>query len=253
MRRLLLALALPLAACGSQPARRAGAVSDAVPIALQLQAADGVRVFGREYPASGGPAKAVVLLFHQAGSSKDEYATIAPRLAGAGYTALAIDQRSGGTLFGANETVAKLGRSDDYLAAQRDLQAAIDWGADQKLPVIVWGSSYSASLAFPLAAKNAGRIKALLAFSPGEYFVDKTLVGKAAARLTIPAYLTSSPAPGEVAAAAAIAGAMPGRLATRYVPKAGLHGSATLIVAKDPNGAETNWQPVLAFLDKVAP
>lgn len=245
--------ALLLAACGSQPTRQPGAVSDAVPITLQLKAADGVTVFGREYPASGGPAKAVILLFHQAGSSKDEYAGIAPRLAGAGYTALAIDQRSGGTLFGPNETVAKLGHSTDYREAMRDLQAAIDWGVDQKRPVILWGSSYSAALVFPAAVGNAGKVNGLLAFSPGEYLADKTLVAKAGSRLTIPTYLTSSPDAGEIAATSAIAGAVPDGLATRYVPKVGVHGAATLIAAKNPKGAETNWQPVLAFLDKVAP
>lgn len=50
----------------------------------------------------------MILLFHQAGSSKAEYATISPRLVAAGYSALAIDQRSGGELFGSNETAAAL-------------------------------------------------------------------------------------------------------------------------------------------------
>ena len=44
-----------------------------------LKAADGVLVHGLEYQAP--QLKAVMLLFHQAGSSKAEYATIAPRLA----------------------------------------------------------------------------------------------------------------------------------------------------------------------------
>ena len=70
---------------------------------LVLQAHDGVSISALVYEATH--PKGVILLFHQAGSSKAEYATIAPRLAAAGFTALAIDQRSGGSLYGPNETV----------------------------------------------------------------------------------------------------------------------------------------------------
>lgn len=219
--------------------------------ALKLKAQDGATVYGRLYPAES--PKAVILLFHQAGSSKDEYATIAPHLVAAGYTALAIDQRAGGGLYGSNETAAHLTGKPDYLDAAQDLQAAVDWASAQKVPVFVWGSSYSASLVFPLAAGNAGKIKGVLAFSPAEYFADKQLVETAAARLTVPVYVTSAPDAEEVAAAKAIAIAVPNGLVTRYVPTAGVHGSSTLITARDPKGAETNWLPVLAFLHKVAP
>jgi alpha-beta hydrolase superfamily lysophospholipase len=64
--------------------------------AVTLSSRDRVSISALAWEAA--QAKAVILLFHQAGSSKAEYATIAPRLAAAGYTALAIDQRSGGSL-----------------------------------------------------------------------------------------------------------------------------------------------------------
>ena len=35
--------------------------------------------------------------------------------------------------------------------------------------ILVWGSSYSAALVFLLAAEHQDEIKAILAFSPGEY------------------------------------------------------------------------------------
>lgn len=219
--------------------------------AVHLKAADGVTVFGSYYPAAH--PKAVILLFHQAGSGKGEYATIAPRLVAAGYSALAIDQRSGGTLYGSNETAAHVAGQPSFLDAAQDLQAAVDWGVAQHVPVVVWGSSYSSSLVFPLAVKNSGKIKAVLAFSPGEYFDDKALVRTAAAKVGVPAYITSSPSSDEVSAAKGIADAMRPGLATRYVPKDGVHGSSTLIAKRDPKGAESNWQPVLAFLKKVAP
>lgn len=218
---------------------------------VTFKAADDLTIFARSYPAV--KPRAVILLFHQADSSKGEYTEIAPRLRDAGYTAIAIDQRSGGKLYGDNETVALLGKSTDYLEAKPDLQAALDFASQSKLPVILWGSSYSSSLAFPLAAENPGKVKAILAFSPGEYFPDKALVKTAAARVAVPVFITSSSDSGEIAEAKAIAAAVPGGRAEQYVPAAGVHGSSTLIAAKDPKGAEANWAAVMAFLKKVAP
>jgi hypothetical protein len=84
----------------------ANAQASVSPGPVTLQAHDGVSVSGLVYEAR--QPKGIILLFHQAGSSKAEYATIAPGLAAAGFTALAIDQRSGGTLYGPNETVSRL-------------------------------------------------------------------------------------------------------------------------------------------------
>lgn len=247
----LAALALfVLAACGPSPASKTADPATVPEEGITLTACDGVKVFATEYRAD--QPKATVLLFHQAGSGKGEYATIAPRLAAAGYDALAVDQRSGGTLYGENATVKALGHSADYLAAQADLQAAIDWARAQKRPIVLWGSSYSSALVFLLAAKNPD-VTALLAFSPGEYFDDKTLVQTAARKLAIPVYVTVAGRGTEEAAARPIVAAVPGARATFYIPRAGVHGSSTLIAAKNPHGAASNWQPVWAFLRTVAP
>src|SRR5215470_15128451 len=95
------------------------AVADAASQAVTLRARDGVSVSGLAYAAEH--PKAIVLLFHQADSSKAEYATIAPRLAAAGFTALAIDQRSGGSMYGPNETMARLSSPATYEQARPDL------------------------------------------------------------------------------------------------------------------------------------
>jgi alpha-beta hydrolase superfamily lysophospholipase len=75
-----------------------------------LRASDGVHVYGVKRGPSANPV-GVLLLFHQADSSADEYTPIAPTLVQMGYATLAIDQRSGGTLYGRNFTVAELGKS----------------------------------------------------------------------------------------------------------------------------------------------
>jgi len=267
MRRMVLLGALTLALTGcnnpfggskssptpasSAAAAAASAAEASAPKAVTLRAGDGLTVFARRYDAK--KPKALILLFHQAGSSKDEYATIAPRLAKAGYSSLAVDARVGGNLFGTNETAASLTTKVDYVEAQKDMQAALIWAESQNLPVILWGSSYSASLVFPLAEVNPDKVNAILAFSPGEYFDDKTLIQQAAADATVPVFITSASTPDEIAAAGRIAAAVPGGRAQHYVPKVGVHGSSTLIAAKDPKGAEDNWAAVMAFLKKVAP
>jgi alpha-beta hydrolase superfamily lysophospholipase len=225
----------------------ASAVAESASQAVTLRARDGVNISGLAYMAEH--PKAIVLLFHQADSSKTEYATIAPRLAAAGFTALAIDQRSGGDLFGPNETARRLGRTASFEQAKPDLEAALDWAKDKHLPVVLWGSSYSASLVFEVAADHPQEVSAVMAFSPGEYFDDMKAVARAAAKVRAPIYVTSAPDAGEVSDAKAILAASPARSKTQYVPQIGVHGSSTLIEAEDPKGAAENWKHALAFLN----
>ena len=224
--------------------------ASAAPTAVSFKASDNVTVFADHY-TTGAPGRPLVLMFHQAGSNRAEYATIAPMLLTLGFDALAVDQRSGGSLFGHdNETVQHLGRSEDYGRAYRDLEAALAWAksAGRSAPVIAWGSSYSAALVFLLAAQHP-EVKALLAFSPGEYLGDPSSVRRAAAQLSIPIYVTSAKGNPEVEQAKAIVDAAPSPEKTLFVPRiAGVHGSSTLRLDRNPRGAEENWAAVKAFL-----
>jgi len=119
----------------------------------------------------------VILLCHQARYNKAEYDEIAITLFNKGFNLIAIDQRSGGTLFEKeNETfqrATKLGKPTDYLDAEQDIQAAIDYTYKKyNKQIILWGSSYSSTLAL-LFAKSNSKVKAVIAFSPGDYFSDK--------------------------------------------------------------------------------
>ena len=219
---------------------------------LTLTASDGVAVSALQYSAKGS-AKASVLLFHMAGSNKAEYAPIAPRLAALGYDVTAIDQRSGGAAFGAqNETARGFARSASFEQALPDLEAAL---ADARArapgrPVIVWGSSYSAALVFVLAAKHPGDIAAVLAFSPGEYLSGAS-VSAAAAKVSAPVFVTSASDGGEIAAARKILAASPAAVKVQFTPKAGVHGSSTLRDDSNARGAAENWAAVEAFLSRL--
>lgn len=260
MRRLLLVSALALAGCHASPkVDNEQAMIDSAkikaeaPQAVTLIAPDGLRVFGTYYPAEN--ARATILLFHQAGSSKEEYVSIAPQLQRAGFAALAIDQRVGGPLYGKNQTMEEYGGKTDYLGTLPDLEAALAWAKTKGLPVVLWGSSYSASLVFLVAASGSAKdsVKAVIAFSPGEYFEDKTMVEKAAAKVSVPVFVTSASAPEEEAEAKAILSATASTDRQQFMPKTGIHGSSTLDSAKNPGGADDNWQAVIAFLKRVFP
>jgi len=218
---------------------------------LTLKADDGVTVYGKLYSAEH--PKAIILLFHQAGSNSAEYAPIAPKLVEMGFSALAIDQRSGGNMFGyTNQTAKHLGHAASYLEAQKDLEAAFVYAKGQHLPIVLWGSSYSSSLIFLVAAQHPGEVKALLSFSPGEYLGSPDLVKKAAAQDNLPIFVTQAKDKEEIDNANAILSASPSTFKLQFVAAvAGVHGSSTLRADRNAQGATENWQAVTAFLNKV--
>ena len=220
---------------------------------ISFAAPDGGTVYGDVYQA-GVPARAAILLFHQAGSNRGEYSTIAPRLAALGYNVLAIDQRAGGDLWGRrNETVDRRGgESASYVEALPDLEGALSF-AKNTWPgtrVIIWGSSYSASLVFFLAARHPNSVIGVLSFSPGEYFPGVS-VAQQAAKVSSPVFITSAPAPEEIAAARRLAGAVAGTETTLFIPVHGVHGASTLREDSNPAGAGQIWQAVEHFLAKL--
>lgn len=215
-----------------------------------MTAGDGVAVYGTFTPAAGNH-RGILLLFHQAGASRHEYDPLIPTFTELGYATLAIDQRSGGSLFGGrNETVARLGKSTGYLAAMPDLEAAMAWARAHKYTTIVAvGSSYSSSLVLLLAARHAEAIDAVASFSPGEYFADKDLVKRAAAKVTVPVYITTDPK--EEDNVDDVLRDARGANITRYRPVAGVHGASTLVCARDPAGCKANLHSFVDFLRTV--
>ncbi len=233
----------------ASPVDATASPAEATPV--RLTAADGVTVHAW-HASTGDRGQPIVLLFHQAGSNHAEYDPIAPALNRAGFSTLALDQRSGGTRFGADNLTARgLGRAASYRDALLDLKAAVAWARTNgyRGKIIAWGSSYSAALVFLLAA-DTPEVGAVLAFSPDEYLGPGPSVHDAAARVRVPVFVTSAP-DDEVAAARAILGAVPGTEKRQYVPKAGVHGASTLRADANPEGAADNLAAVLSFLESV--
>lgn len=220
---------------------------------VTLTASDGVKVYAWE-TSTGDKTKPIILLFHQAGSNHAEYDPIVPELVKAGFNTLALDQRSGAERWDVpNRTVKELGKSAGYNDALKDLQAAVAWPKSSGYTgkIIVWGSSYSSSLVFLLAAKEPA-VSAVLSFSPGEYLGGETTVKDAAKQVKVPVFITSAKSKDEVAEAKAILGAVAAEKKTQFIPKiAGVHGSSTLRKDRNAGGLQENWEAVRAFLDSV--
>ncbi len=152
---------------------------------VTYDAADGLKITADLY--LGKPDSPIIILLHQAGSSRGEYRAIAPKLVNLGYSCLAVDLRSGGEEnFVVNETAERAEAQNlphSYLDAMPDILASIDYArALVQKPVILFGSSYSASLSLIVASESV-KVGGVIACSPGEYFGDTTYVKK---RINLP-------------------------------------------------------------------
>ena len=192
----------------------------------------------------------LIILCHQARFSRAEYKDIAKELNNMGFNCIAIDQRSGARIFGVvNETnrhALEENHNTDYLDAEQDIVAAVDYASKKyKQKVILWGSSYSASLALKIG-KNNEQVKAIVAFSPGEYFGEKLILKNAIKNLNKPAFITSSKeeAPDVTVLISEIKNTV-----TQFIPQwEGTHGSKALW--REIKGNEEYWEAVKKFLDR---
>lgn len=192
-----------------------------------------------------------ILLCHQAGYSRGEYRETAAKFLALGYNCLAIDLRSGNEVNAVkNETAARAkaqNKPTGYLDAEQDIIAAINYLFENSdKPVILVGSSYSAGLVLKVAVDNP-KVKAVLAFSPGEYY--KTIkLGENIKKLDKPAFITSSRQ--ESTDAKIIYSAIESDRKTFFAPVSpGVHGSSCLWENADDKNEY--WKAVKAFLGSV--
>jgi dienelactone hydrolase len=211
---------------------------------------DGLTVTADWYPLSTNLP--VILLCHQNGYSRGEYTETASRLNQFGFNCLAIDQRVGQEVNGVvNETAAAAQakkQTPKFEDAEKDMIAAVDFlYAKYKTPVIIIGSSYSASLALKLATENP-KVSAVAVFSPGEYFDSTNFVSSHIGSLLKPVFSTSSRE--EADKVTDLLKDVNSRIKVQYIPSSkGDHGSKVLW-SKAPNNQEY-WIALMSFLDKL--
>ena len=221
---------------------------------------DGLLITADIHAPYENAAAPVVVLFHQAGSSRGEYTEIAPWLNALGYNCIAVDQRSGEHAGGIdNETALRAGKENrptGYISALPDIKAALTYARRHygKNGVIAWGSSYSAALVLKVAGDSPGLVDAVLAFSPGEYFKragkSATWVQESARHITVPVFITSSR--NEADGWAAIFEGIESDHKTSFIPVTeGRHGSRALW-KKYPD-SEAYRSAVQVFLERYMP
>jgi len=190
-----------------------------------------------------------ILLCHQAGFSRGEYIKTAKKLNKLGFSCMAIDQRSGKEVNGIiNKTAIDANNKRmnvGYTGAKKDIEAAIDYlyAINGNKPVILVGSSYSASLALWLATENK-KIKAIAAFSPGEYLKNLNLT-ETIKNLSTPTFVTSSKR--EITPVTKLVRYVNKDNLIHYKPtKKGIHGSRA--IWKTTEGYKEYWKAFKTFL-----
>ena len=222
---------------------------------VKFKSLDGTVMVADLYQQSLDADAPLIVLCHQAGWSRGEYREIAPRLNKLGYQCLAIDQRSGGQVNGiVNEThreAVAQNKKTEFVDAEKDMLAAIKWAGKNypQAKLILWGSSYSSSLAMRIVGERPDLVSGAMAFSPGEYFAGQgkgnRWIEASASKIQVPMFITSSKA--EAPKRKAIFEAIPAQGKTSYVPAtSGNHGARALWREFDDNGGY--WSAVEQFL-----
>ena len=220
---------------------------------VHFTASDGVKITADLYMISNTNAP-FIILYHQAGYSRGEYRSIAPKLNELGFNCMAVDQRSGKEVNGViNEThlaALKLNKPTEYVDAIPDVEAAYQYVKLGIKPnkIIIWGSSYSAALVFFLGSAHYDNIGGILAFSPGEYFkIDGKEIKSFATKVKSPVFISS--AKSEYEQWKGIYNAVKKNKSSFLPQTKGKHGSKALW--KDNNSHESYWAAVKSFLLKI--
>ena len=219
---------------------------------IEYPSKDGLLITADLYEASNSDT--FILLFHQAGWSRGEYKETAPKLNALGYTCLAVDQRSGGEVNDitneTNKRAQKAGKKTAYIDAFQDIEATVSYVKKTYNPkkIIIWGSSYSSSLVLKYAGDYPNSVQAVVSFSPGEYFENKSFITSSAKSIQIPTFITSGK--NEVKSWAHMYNVIPAKAKQSYIPKTkGNHGSRALWNTFDDS--KGYWDAVQKFLKNI--
>lgn len=161
---------------------------------ITFSSADSLEITADEYIIS--PDKPYILLFHEQGSSRGEYHTIARRLCKLDYNCLAVDLRNGGNNSRVSNETARRCRTSrcptDIDALGSDVAAAIEYIQGKSAhPVVLFGSGANGSLGLKVAAEN-DHVRAAVALSPGEYFMPALKIQDTISGLKKPVFITGS-------------------------------------------------------------
>lgn len=214
---------------------------------VTFTAADGLEVTANEYIIE--PGNPYVLLLHEQGSSRGEFNTIARRLCKMDYNCLAVDLRNGGNNnFVSNETAKKF-REEHRDAGINDIEldvvAAINYAhAKSNLPVVLFGSGANGSLGLKIALFN-DHVRAVIALSPGEYFLPEIKIQDTIAHLKKPVFISSSRA--EFPYVSELASGIEKDYITLFEPKLGEGDRGTASLSANYKQNNEYWIALILF------
>lgn len=214
-------------------------------------AEDGLVVTADQYVSA--PDHPYILLFHEQGSSRGEFQKIARRLCNMNYNCLAVDVRNGESWnFVSNET-AKLCRESRCPVTHSDIEldmlAAIRYATQESSqPVILFGSGANGSLCLKIATEQE-QVKAVIALSPGEYFLPSIHIEDAIRGLTKPAFITSSQT--EIPYVSRLASGIDARYLTLFEPQLGEGGRGTSALTEENVHNSEYWFALLLFFKEL--
>ena len=214
---------------------------------ITFTASDGLDITADEYII--GRDKPYVLLFHEQGSSRGEFKTIARRLCKLDYNCLAVDLRNGGNYnYVSNETSKRLrGKQLDtgLNGIEMDAVAAIRYAREKsEQPVVLFGSGANGSLSLKIALSNTD-VKAVIALSPGEYFMPEIKIQEVISPLEKPVFITSSKA--ELPYVSELASGMDKDYVTLFEPKQGAGDRGTRSFSADYSNNNEYWIALMLF------
>jgi pimeloyl-ACP methyl ester carboxylesterase len=214
---------------------------------VHFNAADGLRITAEEYIIeSGNP---YILLFHEQGSSRGEFSTIARRLCKLNYNCLAVDLRNGGKYDYVSNETARQFRETDLEAGpggiEQDIEAAITYAREKStLPVVLFGSGANGSLCLKVALSDSS-VSAVIALSPGEYFMPELKIQDAISHLQKPVFISSSKT--EFPYVSELASGIETAYVTLFEPKQGAGDRGTRSLMPDYKYNNEYWIALMLF------
>jgi len=161
---------------------------------VEFKAADGLPVTADLYQSK--ISNPYIILFHQEQSSRGEFDSIASRFIKMNYNCMAVDLRSGDDLGFVKKETAMRAREGGYAIslsdAILDMEAAVEYLIQSGVKNIsLFGSASSATLAL-IAGRNNGNVKAVVAFSPGDYFAPENELKNILANYPKPVFVATT-------------------------------------------------------------
>lgn len=190
-----------------------------------------------------------ILLLHQQQSSRGEYTAIAPKLCKMDYNCLAVDLRNGGNdNYISNETVKRCRETRCPLRpadVEGDIIAAINYASEKSNhPVILFGSGANSSLCLKIAREN-DNVRAVVAMSPGEYFLPDLNIRDTITNLKKPLFVTSSLT--EFPYVKEIVSGVSEEYLNAFEPKMGEGARGTLSLSTETENHSEYWLALLLF------